>query len=214
MNIREKLLQVQSKLRAPKSQSNDFGHYKYRSCEDILEALKPLLMELKTLLVLSDEVKFIENRFYVIATATFSDTEPPEGETISVTAWARENDIQKGMNEAQITGSVSSYARKYCLNGMFLIDDNREIDSLPEKEDKLKDKDKKSPPPKKEILSDEQIKRLYTIAGTKGYGSVEVKSTMLKKFKIVSASALTLAQYNTMVKGYEGLKDKEVVKNG
>jgi hypothetical protein len=107
MNIREKLLQVQSKLRAPKSQSNDFGHYKYRSCEDILEALKPLLMEAKTLLILSDEVQFIENRFYVIATATFSDTEP-ESETITVTSWARENDIQKGMNEAQITGIGAS----------------------------------------------------------------------------------------------------------
>ena len=205
MNIREKLQLIQSKLKAPKNLSNDFGHFKYRSLESILEALKPLLTEAKTVLILSDEVVFKQSRFYVVAKATFIDVEDMNSEPIIVTAEAREPDIQKGMAESMITGTASSYARKYCVNGLFLTDDNREIDSLdttePEKEPEKK---------KAAAVNEEMAKRLYTIAGVKGYTAAKVKATMLKKFKVTSATALTKAQYETMTKGYEGLPDKGV----
>jgi len=117
-----KLNQIQQKLKAPKSQYNNFGKYSYRNCEDILEAVKPLLED--SVLMISDEVVNIGDRYYVKATATFIDGT----ETNQVTAYAREANEQKGMGEAQITGSASSYARKYALNGLFLIDDTKDDD--------------------------------------------------------------------------------------
>lgn len=210
MNLREKLLFIQMKLRCPKLLSNDFGHFKYRSLESILEALKPLLMEAKTTLTLSDEVVFKQNRYYVIATAVFSDVEDLNSEQIIVTAEAREAEIQKGMNESMITGSASSYARKYCVNGLFLTDDNREIDSLEVEPEEKKPTKKEKLTSTQSEMSEAQIKKLYTVANIKGYPAEKVKATMLSKFKITSANSLTKAQYNIMLKGYEGLKDKEV----
>ena len=126
MNINEKLMNIQSQLKAPKSQRNAFGKYNYRSQEDIVEALKPLLLENKTTLTLSDSIELIGTRFYIKATATLIDTE--KSEVITVNAFAREEEIKKGMDSSQITGSVSSYARKYALNGMFCIDDTKDSD--------------------------------------------------------------------------------------
>ena len=125
MGIVEKLAKVQAKLKAPKNQRNHFGKYNYRSCEDILEAVKPLVNELGCVVTLSDDVVVVSDRIYVKATAYFQD----EKETASSTALAREPLIQKGMNEAQITGSASSYARKYALNGLFAIDDTKDADA-------------------------------------------------------------------------------------
>lgn len=118
-----KLSEIQKKLKAPKNQFNDFGKYHYRSCEDILEAVKPLLGD--AVLTLSDEIVEIGGRVYVKATATLSDGD----ERSTVTAFAREAENKKGMDESQITGATSSYARKYALNGMFLIDDNKDADA-------------------------------------------------------------------------------------
>ena len=125
--ILEKLNIIQSKLKAPKGQFNKFGNYPYRSCEDILEALKPLLAETKTVLAINDEVELIGDRFYIRATCNLFDVE--SGEKISNSAFAREPESKKGMDPAQITGSVSSYARKYALNGLFAIDDTKDSDS-------------------------------------------------------------------------------------
>lgn len=122
-----KLINVQSKLKAPKGQYNSFGKYKYRSCEDILEALKPVLAEEKATVFLKDEVISIENRYYIKAIATFVDCE--DGEIVEATALAREEDTKKGMDGSQITGTASSYARKYALNGLFLIDDTKDADT-------------------------------------------------------------------------------------
>ncbi len=122
-DIVEKLAVIQQKMNAPKGQHNKFGNYNYRSCEDILQAVKPLLG--KGIILVSDEIKVFLDRVYVEATATFSFN----GEQIQVKALAREPLAQKGMNEAQITGSASSYARKYALNGLLLIDDNKDADS-------------------------------------------------------------------------------------
>lgn len=123
----ERLVSVQARLKAPKSQYNKFGKYSYRSAEDIQEALKPLLAKEGLLLTLSDEVVPLcdGERWYVKATAKVTDGE----QAVSVTAWAREDKEKKGMDGSQITGTASSYARKYALNGLFLIDDTKDADA-------------------------------------------------------------------------------------
>ena len=132
MNIYEKLLVIQSKLKAPKSQRNTFGNYNYRNCEDILEAVKPLLVEVKATLTITDELVMVGERYYVKATATLLDTETQNEEGypdfIHNSAFAREEETKKGMDASQITGASSSYARKYALNGLLAIDDTKDSD--------------------------------------------------------------------------------------
>ena len=123
--MKEKLLEIQQKLKAPKNQKNSFGGYNYRSCEDILEAVKPLLKEQGLLLRLDDELVQIGERYYIKATAIISDGK----EEIRNTSYAREEETKKGMDGSQITGASSSYARKYALNGLFLIDDVKDSDT-------------------------------------------------------------------------------------
>ena len=121
-----KLTEVQAKLKAPKGQYNSFGKYKYRSCEDILEAVKPLLAERGLALALSDEPITEGTRTYIMATATLMDG----ADRVEVRAFAREPETKKGMDESQITGMASSYARKYALNGLFAIDDTKDADTM------------------------------------------------------------------------------------
>ena len=128
MNIREKLLAIQNELKAPKNQYNSFGKYSYRSCEDILEAVKPLCAKYKAVLTINDRVEYIGNRFYIKAVATLHDTESVE-EVIENIAFAREEEAKKGMDGSQVTGTASSYARKYALNGLFCIDDTKDADT-------------------------------------------------------------------------------------
>ena len=127
MNVYEKLANVQSALKAPKGQYNSFGKYKYRSCEDIVESVKPLLKANGLLLTLTDEIVMVGERFYVKATAEIVDV--AEGGIVSVSAFAREEETKKGMDGSQVTGASSSYARKYALNGIFAIDDTKDSDS-------------------------------------------------------------------------------------
>ena len=127
MNIYEKLSAIQQELIAPKNQFNKFGNYSYRSCEDILEGLKPCLKKVNAAVKISDEIIQIGDRYYIKATANLIDCE--SGESISNTALAREEDSKKGMDASQLTGSTSSYARKYALNGLFCIDDVKDADS-------------------------------------------------------------------------------------
>ena len=122
----EVLSKIQKEMKAPKSQFNAFGKYKYRSCEDILEAVKPFLNG--TVLYISDEMVLIGERYYIKATATLRNGD----EAVSVTAYAREEAEKKGMDSSQITGAASSYARKYALNGLFLIDDTKDSDATNE----------------------------------------------------------------------------------
>ena len=121
----QKLINIQKDLKAPKGNYNSFGKYKYRSCEDILEAVKPLLAREGCTLKLSDEIVLIGERYYIKATATITDGDAVE----SVTAYARESEEKRGMDDSQITGAASSYARKYALNGLFLIDDTKDADT-------------------------------------------------------------------------------------
>lgn len=127
MDVYKKLLAVQAELKAPKGQYNSFGKYKYRSCEDILEAVKPILARHGATLVVGDELLTVGERYYIKAVATFMDAET--GDAVTNTAYAREEETKKGMDGSQITGTASSYARKYCLNGLFLIDDTKDADT-------------------------------------------------------------------------------------
>ena len=124
--VGQKLITIQKELKAPKKQFNKFGNYKYRSCEDILEAVKPLVTREGCALTITDEIVEIGERYYVKAIATIRDTK--DGSEISVSAFAREPEDKKGSDVSQITGAASSYARKYCLNGLFLIDDTKDAD--------------------------------------------------------------------------------------
>lgn len=127
MTCHEKLLSVQARLKAPKGQVNKFGGYSYRSCEDILEAVKPILSEVGAIITAGDEIMMVGNRYYIRATASFTDVET--GQTVTNTAYAREEESRKGMDASQITGTASSYARKYALNGLLCIDDTRDADT-------------------------------------------------------------------------------------
>lgn len=137
--MHEKLLKIQQELKVPKNQTNSFGNYKYRSCEDIIEAVKPLCHREGLTLTISDEVITVGTRYYVKATASLnSDKAYVQGglenavaviPNITVTAYAREEETKKGMDGAQITGAASSYARKYALNGLFAIDDTKDADA-------------------------------------------------------------------------------------
>lgn len=126
-NVRQKLNEIQTSLKAPKGQTNKFGGYSYRSCEDILTAVKPLLAQSGCSLTITDSIVEIAGRVYVKALATLLDNDSDQG--IPVAGFAREAESKKGMDEAQITGSASSYARKYALNGLFCIDDTKDADA-------------------------------------------------------------------------------------
>ena len=168
------LIKIQSGLKAPKSQRNTFGNYNYRSCEDILEAVKPLLAENECILLVSDEVMQIADRIYVKATVTLKNKQYIE----SVSAFAREPEQQKGMNVAQITGSASSYARKYALNGLFAIDDNKDADD----NSQHKSFDNKMP----KLVNNEQVNELINLIENKNLNGMEV----CKAWNIKSLSEL------------------------
>lgn len=144
MTIYEKLAAIQLDLKAPKTQYNKFGKYNYRSCEDILEAVKPLCNKHKVLLTLSDQVDDINGRYYVKAYAQLIDMED-SGSNICIIAYAREPESKSGMDASQITGTASSYARKYALNGMFCIDDAKDADTDEYGRQTGKDATKKQP---------------------------------------------------------------------
>lgn len=126
-NVREKLAAVQKVLKAPKNQYNSFGKYSYRSCEDILEAAKPLCIENGLILTISDDIVAVGERYYIKATAAVTDVK--DGERVECSGIAREAEERKGMDSSQVTGSTSSYARKYALNGLFSIDDTKDADA-------------------------------------------------------------------------------------
>ena len=170
----KKLMTIQKELKAPKNQFNSFGKYKYRSCEDILEAVKPLLAKNGCVLTLSDEVVEIGSRVYVKATATITDGTTP----YTVTAFAREEADKKGMDGSQITGTASSYARKYALNGLFCIDDTKDADTDEHTKQTTK-KEKEKPETAKEKEKPETAKETYR---EKIYKYVEENGLDMKEF--------------------------------
>lgn len=146
----KELISIQQELKAPKGQYNSFGKYHYRSCEDILEAVKPILGKHSCILLLSDEIVFIEGRHYLKATATIFNS---EGTRVAVSALAREPLDKKGMDDSQITGMASSYARKYALNGLFCIDDTKDADTM----DNTQSKSQTTPKPLSAPKSDKPM---------------------------------------------------------
>lgn len=163
--IYEKLLKVQSELKAPKSQFNSFGKYNYRNCDDILEAVKPLLNEHGLCLIISDSIEMLGDRFYIKSSGELHDIK--DGDKVVVSALARESSEKKGMDSAQITGSASSYARKYMLNGLFAIDDSKDPDS------------QKPAPPAPTISEFEAVKtalkKVKSLADLENYYKVHIK---------------------------------------
>ena len=174
MEIYKKLLGIQSELKAPKGQYNSFGKYSYRSCEDIMEAVKPLLDKHKAALTVKDEITMIGDRYYVKATATLIDIDT--GDKVETSAFAREDESKKGQDLAQLTGATSSYARKYALNGLFAIDDNKDADAT---NTHGKEAIKVNMTP---ALSEAQLKRLYAIGNKAGIKKEVLDSTVKKSF--------------------------------
>jgi len=178
MNIREKLMEIQSELKAPKNRTNAFGKYQYRSGEDILEAVKPLLHDNKLVQTISDEIIQVGERIYVKATVTLYDTEKEE--TLCVTAFARETEDKKGMDHSQVTGASSSYARKYALNGLYAIDDTQDADTMDNtyKPTQKKPTTKKAPP----HTSGETREDVFSLAYQKGIEKGEAVVLWKKQF--------------------------------
>lgn len=191
MTIQEKLFSVQQKLKVQKSNYNEFGKYSYRSAEDIEAAVKPLLADVQCVLTLSDELMLIGNRYYVEATATITDF---DGNTISVKAFAREEEVKKGMDASQITGAVSSYARKYALSGLFSIDNTKDADTM--------DNTEKKPPKEDLSISVDEAKNLEElIRNAPGTDAYEVRlEGCLKKVGAKDIADLKQSQYQFLVK--------------
>ena len=194
MEIYKKLMNIQTKLKAPKSQRNNFGNYNYRSCEDILEAVKPLLDEFKVALTIKDEIVLIGERYYIKATATLIDIDT--GDTTETSAYARESAEKRGMDSSQVTGATSSYARKYALNGLFAIDDNKDADAT---NTHGKDTIKVNMTP---ALSEAQLKRLYAI-GNKAGSKKEVLDSTVKKSFGCEPRNMTKEQYQNICERLE-----------
>jgi hypothetical protein len=209
MNIFEKLLAIQQELKAPKGQYNSFGKYNYRSCEDILEAVKPICAKYNTVLTVSDELVYMGDRYYIKATARLIDTEFPVGYDVSTqipnvskavlekhnsienTAFAREEETKKGMDGSQITGTASSYARKYALNGLFCIDDTKDADT-----DEYKKQEQKA----KEMGVKGIIELAELYANIKEGNADELLTYYMNKYKVAELADLTQAQANAIEK--------------
>jgi len=163
LNIQEKLMGIQSELKAPKNQHNKFGGYKYRSLEDIMEAVKPLLKKYKCALTISDDVIEVGGRVYVQAEASLFDCESDTD--IIVRALARESEGRKGMDDSQLTGATSSYARKYAMNGLFAIDDTKDADATNDHGKsavkQTPQKEAKPTPPKEKFETIDELKEKF-----------------------------------------------------
>lgn len=188
MSIYEKLSIIQSELKAPKGQYNNYGGYKYRSCEDILNALKPLLKANNCVLTISDKIIEIGTRYYIEATVILTSTDDNH-EAISNTAYAREEETKKGMDGSQITGTASSYARKYALNGLFLIDDTKDADTDEHA------KQTGAEPKEEKKASEKQIELMRKIAEEQG-----------KAFDETKARNMSMKQASDLISKYKGGK--------
>ena len=201
-----KLVEIQTKIKAPKNLYNSFGKYKYRNAEGICEAVKPFLAEQKCALTLSDEIVEVGGRIYVQATATLHDTETLE--KISVSAMAREADEKKGMDESQITGTASSYARKYALNGLFLLDDTKDADS-DEHHTEVEEKKKQAEVEKQSSeIAKMKISKIKVVTIRKRCADDNVdEEKVLKAYKIKSFEDMTEEQFRNANDFWEKIKE-------
>lgn len=216
MNVYEKLMVVQTKIKAPKNLYNSFGKYNYRNAESILESVKPLLAEVKAVLVLEDTVVPIGERYYIKTTCRFIDT--VSGQEITTSALAREDAEKKGMDASQLTGSCSSYAHKYCLGAMLLLDDTKDADSDEQKVETDARQGKKAEakpqvakmpaqlPKETDKVTEVMVKALVSKAGDDLPG-------ILKMMKVAKAEDLIIKNYSYLMNHWD--KAIEVLrKNG
>lgn len=191
-NIYKKLQYIQQTLKAPKKQYNSFGEYYYRNCEDILEAVKYLLNESNTTLILSDDLIRIGDRYYVKAIAQLIDAET--GQSVTSAAMARENENKKGMDAAQVTGACSSYARKYALNGLFAIDDTKDPDTLNRGDNTDNGKKKNNNTNNADKITDLMVLALH--AAIKRHSKMGVTpEKILKKYQLEKLENMSILQY-------------------
>ena len=202
LNVWQKMNRVQVELKAPKNQYNNFGKYKYRSCEDILEGLRPLKEKYEVDVFLSDSVEKVGDRYYIVSEAEFVDCET--GDSIKKYGRAREEENKKGMDSSQITGSASSYARKYALNGLFAIDDTKDSDATNNGAQPTTQAKKST----STGMTNQHLNKLFELGVKKGYSQEKVRQQVVKKFN-KTAEEMTLAEYNQVIQGYEKLPDKE-----
>lgn len=203
MSIYAKLSVIQLNLIAPKNQYNSFGKYNYRSCEDILEGLKPCLQETKTAVTVNDEIVQIGDRYYVKATATLFDCE--SGESVSNTAYAREEESKKGMDASQVTGATSSYARKYALNGLFCIDDVKDADTRDNRQEEAK-KQQNEEKQQKEIENMEISKVKADVLHKRCADEGVDEGTILSLYKVSDFSELTEKKFRNISDNWEKIK--------
>ena len=222
VGIYKKLLEIQTELKAPKGQYNSFGKYKYRSCEDILEAVKPICKKHNVTLIISDEIvsigdnsstTYTENyydkdlkkenvrnvvtggqRYYIKATATIIDIE--DGSNLSNTAYAREEETKKGMDGSQITGTASSYARKYALNGLFCIDDTKDADTDEYKEQTEKDK-----------IIDNKLVEGLNMAIEKSQIDQKAVELILNQYGYTNTAEIKMKDYMNIVNDFKNIKE-------
>lgn len=203
MNVYEKLATVQQELIAPKNQFNKFGNYNYRSCEDILEGLKPLLKKVKAVVKITDEVVLIGERYYIKAIATFID--PENNDSTSNTAYAREEENVKGMSSSQITGSASSYARKYALNGLFCIDDVKDADSRDNRQNEATEQneaEKQQKEIEKSKISEVKVKSFISRCEKEGVAVEKIAEL----YKVSNLADLTEKQFRNINDHWEDIK--------
>ena len=206
MSIYEKLSHIQNEINVPKDLYNKFGNYYYRNAETIFDTAKPVCMKYRTTLVVSDEVVNVDGRFYIKGIATLCDWDSDK--EVTNIAYAREEEAKKGMDASQVTGSCSSYARKYALNGLFNLDDNKDADALEQKEEaeaRAKENWKKGtskPQEKAEVMATEnQIKIIQEL------GNEERIEGMKKYYKVNELSELTINQASEAIGILKGKKE-------
>ncbi len=204
MTLIEKLLIIQSELIAPKNQFNSFGKYNYRSCEDILEGLKPCLKKVKAAVTISDEIIQVGDRYYVKAVATLHDAESTD--KLCNVAYAREEDSKKGMDASQVTGATSSYARKYALNGLFAIDDVKDADTRDNRQKEAEDQKKAEAEQKKvesSIISGVKAQALLSRCEREGVDPNKI----CRLYKVKSLADLTELKHRNISDHWQEIKD-------
>lgn len=202
MTIYEKLMCVQQNLKAPKNQFNFFGKYHYRSCEDIQEALKPIMAEVKAILLLNDEIVMIGSRYYIKASAIFQDAE--SNEKIVNVAYARETEDKPKMDAAQITGSCSSYARKYALNGLFCIDDAKDPDAVQPQQENQRNNTGSSRQPQAVSVGAAHIATIRKELERTGANEASV----LSRYKLQRIENMTMEQYKKAMDVFKTMPSK------
>ena len=207
MSVHEKLLKIQSSINVPKNQFNKFGNYNYRSCEDILSALKPLLAEGRCTVTVNDSLVFIGDRYYIKATVTLIDCE--SGESISNESYAREEESKKGMDSSQITGTASSYARKYALNGLLLLDDIKDADTNENHQQGQNKNTNKGQQQNQNGRQKKLIDKKTLEALRKQFKENKVdEAKVCNAYKVSDLSKLSVAQHENITQHFEQVKEK------